>query len=120
MRDITLDLARFGSVQESSFFDSCTVNTVSTSKDSYGELIKTYTAGSPIQCSFTIGSANEKFKDALTVNDEVATIYLPLGTSINNTATITLTRIGIVNTYEVLGTQIGLGVLIVSVKKIEV
>lgn len=81
-----------GKTQLSSLQDKCQVGVYSTVQNNYGELVPGYTWGSEIKCGFDPTGGQERPRPEMTPLIVNATVRLPLGTAINTTDRIRITK----------------------------
>ena len=75
-----------------SFPDLCTVDTLSVTRNSYGEEVSVYTPGAQISCGFELVGGAEAPKDELVVTVTRAFFSLPIDTVITLKDRITLQK----------------------------
>lgn len=86
------EISRMESTTTASFPDLCTVDILSTSRNSFGEEVRTFTSGSQISCGFELVGGVEDRTNGLIVIHTRAMFNLPLGTTISIKDRITLKR----------------------------
>lgn len=77
---------------ESSFHDTCTIDTKSMTRNGYGEEVAVYTSGSTIACDFALSGGDENKSNDLIVTKTKGTIRLPIETVVTIVDRITLTN----------------------------
>jgi hypothetical protein len=124
MHNLTLDIPRFKTVQESSLFDSCTVDKFTEILGEYHDLIKSWISGAEIRCGISFTGGNKSYSDEETKTTKTISIRLPLGTNVNTQDRISITkRLGtsITNSqYQIISVDTGIGILVLTCKKVEV
>jgi len=86
------EIGRMVNNTASSFPDACTVDVLSTTRNSFGEEVRTFTSGSQISCGFELVGGVEDRSEGLVVTQTRAWFSLPLGTSISIKDRITLKK----------------------------
>ncbi len=124
----TLSLAEINSLRKTAgetFLDSCTLDRVVTSGNSYGEIIQSWVSDSEIQCGLEMTGGIEKVSGEVIVVERDAVIRLPLNTLIDIRDRITLTKkYGITVSgiqFEIISLpKIGASAMRLDLKKVEV
>lgn len=102
----TEELTRIRTAQTEAMQDTCVLQTYSETFNSFGEPIKTWTAGSSVACGVEMKPGGEKFGSDNVVIEYEATIRLPITTSVNIRDRINITSMfgETVNyTYDIAG-----------------
>jgi hypothetical protein len=123
MRNLTQDISRFKSVQESSLFDTCTVDKYSETLGDYHDLIKSWISEAEIKCGISFTGGNKSYSDEETKTTKTISIRLPLGTNVNTQDRITITkRLGTTTNlqYQIISVDTGTGILVLTCSRVEV
>lgn len=107
---------RLRAVAESTFFDTCQINSYTSGSDSYHDIIKTWSTSScPINCGVTNNSGNKQYTpEGETRTTYDAQIRLPLSTIVSQLDQITvLTKSGcpINAQYQILSLEKGISII---------
>ena len=110
MRSFTADeLTRMQSAQVAAMQDTCVVQAYSSSSvDTYGAPVVTYTDGSAIACGLNMTGGKEAWRTNMTTTHIDATIRLPIATSLKSTDRIKVTHrfgaaLGTALVFEIVG-----------------
>jgi hypothetical protein len=74
------DLDFMRDIQTDHMMDTCIIQTYSSSQNSYGEEVITYTDGSAISCGLDMRPGNERHSAEYTASEYDATVRLPITT----------------------------------------
>lgn len=87
---IVPNFSRMRAVQESTFFDLCTIDTSGSSVDDLGDILKTWTSGCVISCGVNFGSGKKRWGEQVVTDEKNVTVRLPIDTVITAEDRITI------------------------------
>jgi hypothetical protein len=87
----SIDIENFRNAQIGSFNSTCTINRISITTDTYGDVVKTTTSASGVSCGFSLTGGIKTIRGTTVIVDYDGTLRLPVSGSpigLNDTITI--------------------------------